>query len=49
MVRSNEFECLKYIIDTCFCKTNGSIVFCNVDNNTELLKHLNEVKPNPHS
>ena len=49
MVRSNELECLKYIINTCFGKANGTIVFCNVDNDTELLKHLNEVKPNPHS
>lgn len=49
MARDNEFECLKYIIDTCSCKTNGSIVFCNVDNDTKLLKYLNEVKPNPHS
>lgn len=47
MVRSNELECLKYIINTCFGKANGTIVFCNVDNDTEILKQLNEVKPNP--
>ncbi len=49
MARDNEFECLKYVIDACSGKINSEIVFSNVDNATELLKHLNEVKPNPHS
>ena len=45
----NEVECLKYVIDACSGKINSEIAFDNVDNDTELLKQLNEVKPNPHS
>lgn len=48
MTRDNEFECLKYVIDAFSGKNISEIVFCNVDNDTELLKQLNEVKPNPH-
>ena len=49
IARDNEFECLKYVIDAYSGKINSEIVFSNVDNDTELLKHLNEVKLNPHS
>ena len=44
----NEVECLKYVIDACSGKINSEIAFDNVDNDAELLKHLNGVKPNPH-
>lgn len=45
----NEVKCLKYVIDACSGRNNSEIVFYNADNDTELLKHLNEVRPNPHS
>lgn len=48
MARDNEFECLKYVIDAYLGKIKSEIVFSNVDNDSKLLKYLNEVKPNPH-
>ena len=44
----NEVECLKYVIDACSGKINSEIAFDNVDNDTELLKQLNEANPNSH-
>lgn len=49
MSRDNEFECLKYVINTYYVNNNATIVFCNVKNRDELFKQLTEVKPNSHS